>query len=65
MKLQLKADPVFDVVIQLPDDTACNEWKIFSNLRQTVQNILAKRPFSVEIRKLEGDQLISSQILIE
>ena len=65
MRLQLKADPVFDVVIQLPDDNSCNEWKIYTNLRQTVMNILAKRPFNMEVRKLVDCKVVASTVLVE
>ncbi|KAG2373071.1 hypothetical protein C9374_012917 [Naegleria lovaniensis] len=67
MRLQLKADPIFDVIIQLPDDPALNEWKIFTDLKSTVQNILAKRPYQMEIRTLDvnSNTLQSSHITVE
>ena len=41
-------DPIFDVVIQLPDDPDVKEWKIYTDLKTTVQNLWNESLVSVE-----------------
>ena len=67
MRLQVKSDPIFDVVIQLPDDPDTKEWKIYTDLKTTVQNMLANRSYKYEIRKVDQttNKILSSIVHVD